>query len=333
MSFYQNVFGTEYNGYYIISDLKGYTLTFKVPANKNIGEYFICWNTGPFDLTGKTSLTFNISQDLNFKNWSSFTVNLGAITVVTASQIIDILNADATFANYFTASLYKTNQVGIRQKKPVTQFKSFISNTSAETVLRFNRFAGIADIPSYFDKDTIENTLDTPESNGLLIRLGKSITANTAANPSVVTCAGHGLNNGDTVYFVNSNSTPVLDGARVVTVINSNQFSVPVNVTTAGTMGEFLTQLEVDLLEDAGIDYSTMLTDYEHLKGRCGGFTFTKNTVDGSNRVTQSIIYTTGSVAGSLAKKIIYTYSGANTTPSSVMEIPHVLTAADLLTP
>ncbi len=65
----------------------------------------------------------------------------------------------------------------------------------------------------------------------------KTITANSLANPTVVSATAHGFETGDTVTIAGSNSTPTIDGSRVVTVINANSFSVPVNVTVAGTAG------------------------------------------------------------------------------------------------
>jgi hypothetical protein len=64
-----------------------------------------------------------------------------------------------------------------------------------------------------------------------------TITGNTAANPSVVTTGTHGLTSGQTVTITGSNSTPTLNGPRVVTVLSSTTFSVPVTVTVAGTAG------------------------------------------------------------------------------------------------
>lgn len=63
-----------------------------------------------------------------------------------------------------------------------------------------------------------------------------SITANTKANPTVVTSANHGLVSGQTVIITGSNSTPTIDGTHVVTVLTGNTFSVPVN-TSAGSAG------------------------------------------------------------------------------------------------
>jgi hypothetical protein len=65
-----------------------------------------------------------------------------------------------------------------------------------------------------------------------------AITANTLANPTVVTSAAHGLAAGTTSIVIGgSNSTPTIDGARTATYIGANTFSVPVNVTVAGTSG------------------------------------------------------------------------------------------------
>lgn len=334
MSFYLNPFN-DYYGYYTVGDSSSYKLTFKVPANKNMGEFFICWNSGPFDLSTKNVLTFNFAFDPAYKNWSSFSVNIAGATAsaTTAQEIVSILNTNSNFADWYTASIYNLNQVGIKQKRPAASFRTYISNTSAELVVKFNKKIGVADIPSYFEKDTIDNRFATDTANNTLIRLGKVITANTAANPTVCTSTAHGLSNGDTIYIANSNSTPTLDGARIVTVTGANTFTVPVNVTTAGTFAEFFTQTEYDILSDLGINYSTLLNDYEHLKGRCETFTFTINTLDGSSRIVKQITYATGATPGMLGKKTLYTYSGAATTPSTITEVPYVLTASDILTP
>jgi len=65
----------------------------------------------------------------------------------------------------------------------------------------------------------------------------KTIIGNTIANPTVVNVTAHGLETGDHVTISGSNSTPTLNGARVVTVTDANHFTVPVNVTVAGTAG------------------------------------------------------------------------------------------------
>lgn len=82
-----------------------------------------------------------------------------------------------------------------------------------------------------------------------------------------------------------------------------------------------------------GYDYTDEQEDWQLLKGRSGIFTFQKITVDGDDRIEEIIEYPAGAVAGDLARKIAYTYTGANTRPSQITEIPYVLESGDLVTP
>lgn len=66
------------------------------------------------------------------------------------------------------------------------------------------------------------------------------ITVITMANPTVVTSAAHGLVTGNMITVYDSDSTPTIDGERTVTVIDPNTFSIPVNVTVAGTTGSWI---------------------------------------------------------------------------------------------
>jgi hypothetical protein len=67
---------------------------------------------------------------------------------------------------------------------------------------------------------------------------GANISAISAANPSEITLTGaHGAASGDLAYFRNTNSTPALVGPYPITVTSSTKFTVPVNVTGAGTTG------------------------------------------------------------------------------------------------
>lgn len=69
--------------------------------------------------------------------------------------------------------------------------------------------------------------------------IGGMIQANSLANPTVITSIGHGLETGDTIVIFNSNSTPSIDGSQTVTYLTNDTFSVPVNVTVAGTSGTY----------------------------------------------------------------------------------------------
>jgi len=71
----------------------------------------------------------------------------------------------------------------------------------------------------------------------------EAIVGNSIANPTVVTMlAPHGLTTGDRIFFTASAvSSPLLTATpqQVVTVITDKTFSVPVNVTVAGTSGGY----------------------------------------------------------------------------------------------
>jgi hypothetical protein len=66
--------------------------------------------------------------------------------------------------------------------------------------------------------------------------ISAAITANSQANPTVVTCGVY-VPTGSTVTITGSNSTPLINGTYVATNVNSTSFSIPVNVTVAGTAG------------------------------------------------------------------------------------------------
>lgn len=68
---------------------------------------------------------------------------------------------------------------------------------------------------------------------------GGTITANTATNPTQVTSVAHGLQNGRMVIIIGSNSTPSIDGEYPVTVVDANNFTIPMAVTVPGTTGSF----------------------------------------------------------------------------------------------
>jgi len=334
MSFYQNLF-TEYLGIYTAGDSSGFKLSFKIPANPNFTQPMVNWTDGPYDLSVYSALTFNYAFDPQFKGWSSFSVSVAGSnpSQTTVFEIVNLLNSNTDFSQWYEAYVQNgSNRVAIKQKRPMTGFKTYISNIEAERVLKFNKAASIVDIPSYFDKDLIANRF-SPISNGCLIRLGKSITNISVNDPTEITCLNHGLNNGDVVFITNSNSTPSIDGEYSISVVDNNTFTISVSVSVAGNTGECFTVLENELLNTAGIDYTNLLSDYEHLKGRCEAFVFTKNTLDVSNRIITRINYAAGATTGMLGKKTIYTYSGASTTPDTIVEFPYILTDSDMLVP
>lgn len=74
-------------------------------------------------------------------------------------------------------------------------------------------------------------------------------------SPAKIVAAGHGLFTGDEIYLSSPNTTPAIRGKYAVTVIDPNEFTVPVNITvedpTTSDVFYFLAETESDNLEAA----------------------------------------------------------------------------------
>lgn len=273
MPFFQNVFDQEYQGYLLLADRK-LIPTFKVAPNKNLQSKQIAWNAGPYDFSSENILEFNFAWDAEFKNWASVSINVAGATpsATTALEVATALNNDPMFASMLVASVSSVpggSSVLISKNSSKKQnVKFYFSNSGAETVLGFNKQSGVAELPAYFERHTIDNVKNFEDSVGLLIRLDESDPIDQA------------------------------------------------------------------IIENAGLDPASMKEDWELLRGRASGlFTFQKLTVDGSDRITEIIEYPAGSIVGDFARKIKYVYTGGNTNPSQVTEIPYVLQSGDLVNP
>lgn len=275
MAFFQNLFNQEFRGNWVIGD-RQYSLTFVCPANRNTSDYQVAYNNGPWDFSSANTLTLNYLLDENLKNFSSLSINVNGAnpSETTVNEVVQALNSNSIFSELFLAESYTIsggNTVFIKTKVDSSKrkIKLWISNTGAEEKFRFNKHAGIAELPSYFERHTIENWKNFPDSVGQLILLDE-------------------------------------------------------------------TDLNVDakVIEDSGFVISDMQEDWQLIAGRASGtFTFQKLTVDGSNRITQIIEYPAGSKEGAFSRKINYIYSGSNTNPSEITQIPYVLKSGDLVSP
>jgi len=274
MAFFQNLFNQEFQGNWVIGD-RQYSMTFKCPPNVG-GDIQLAYNPGPWDLSAGGVLTINYSWDVNFKIYSPLSIDVTGSnpSATKPTEVVNILNADSTFASMFVAEVNKKQITGetvlIKPKsgRVKKEIKIWISNTGAEIKLKFNKKAGVAELPTYFARHTIDNRFSFPDSAGQLILLDES-------DPN--------------------------------------------------------DQL---IIEEAGFVPADMKEDWELLGGRASGlFSFQKMTIDGSDRISQIIEYPAGAKAGDFARKINYTYSGSNTNPSQVTEVPYVLTDSDLVTP
>lgn len=115
------------------------------------------------------------------------------------------------------------------------------------------------------------------------------ISSNSVASPSVVTTVvPHGRTTDDKVFIVGSNSTPVIDGTHTIIVLSTTAFSVPVNVTVAGTVGRMTiipqalkdAQSELAgqlLISDTTLDNSVSVQGLTSVKAGSVALTFKEN--------------------------------------------------------
>lgn len=190
MTFFMNPFNQEYKALFPQVDHHDFPkplITYTIPPNKNTSTAMVAWNVEPYDFSSLTDLTINYAIDSSLHFFASLVIDVSGATAgaTTAKEVVDALNANATFADLFSAKVQNvrersesepTKTVLIKSKKPQEGIKVYISNSGAESKLRFNKYAGIAEIPSYFSKDIISNYYNA-NSAGQLIKLDGTDTA------------------------------------------------------------------------------------------------------------------------------------------------------------
>jgi len=197
MSFFQNPFDQEFQGYLGVGD-KRTALTFIVPANVNKSDTILAWNVGPYDLSTDNTLTINYAWDSSNKNWAALVINIAGATAAatTVYEVVAILNANATFADMFTAEVVdyqngKTVMIKAKVGRAKRTIKVYISNSSAEKKLRFNKKAGVAELPTFLARHTIDNRFNFEDSAGMLVELNVA----DAVDQNIITEAGLDYNN------------------------------------------------------------------------------------------------------------------------------------------
>lgn len=196
MPFFQNVFGQEYQGFLNTGNDRNYSLTFKIAANQNNQDYQFAFNHEPYDLSTLPNLTINYAWDVDYKNWSSVTINVsGSVAADTkAFEVAAKLNSNSVFSSMYEARVVKNN--GFNHVLVVSKIgrakqiiKMYISNGGAERKIKFNKKAPVAELPCYFKRDTIENRFNFEPANNHLIMLDPS----DAVDAAILTDSGFGL--------------------------------------------------------------------------------------------------------------------------------------------
>lgn len=226
-------------------------------------------------VSGKTGIRVNVATNATANDVAEATRNVlsrypnewvitGATNNIISTNVIAGVTTNASAATSgFTITITQEgrgendaiNEVGLSNAVSPAQavdetsnsFINVVNKNSLETVYIYY-LSGLADIPgkmliegrslasSQFailsNNSTVGESFDPPITPDLFI------TGNTVANPTVVTTSSnHNLGSTDTAVIAFSNSTPNINGQFTITNLTATTFSIPVNVTIAGTSG------------------------------------------------------------------------------------------------
>lgn len=299
-----------------------------------LGTDFRLWNTLNINLlSALTGYSYTADQPSKQYDTNPSQYPLGgtptAVTnsvntaAVKASEIVAVLNADATFSSFWTASVYKGskgNQVMIRQKKQPSHFKFYVVNGYAEEVFKFNALAGVAELPEYFSRHTVGNYVNFPDCTGSLILLTPgiyesptallitsggvatypyAINISTGSSPNYLTnlvSTNHGLSAGWKIAVKKSDCYPSIDNTNLVvtSVTGADIFTVntgTITVAATGTRGYWTTMTNYNVIANArdsrgnllNYAFNSIKEDFDLLAGRASNYSTTIITYDLNN--------------------------------------------------
>jgi hypothetical protein len=364
MPFYQNPFAEEFRGNLLLGD-RSYHLTYPCPPHFGRGKAVLAslspGKDGIFNLSGSdavgnslSGLILHFAVDPTLSKFATIAIDcVGTDTAstMTVPQIVTNMNSDSEFSSWFTAVARSTKDTGggppfvihIKPKIPESNVKFYVDNVGAETVFRFNLKSGIAELPTYFTRHTVEEQLNFEDGTGMLIELSLDITdISIAGSAEITTREDHGLTTGNTVVIAGSNSTPIVDGEHSITVTGTDTFTVGVTTTVSGDRGFVMNEIQKDVIENAfnsqnknyGFLASEAQQDWELYQGGSGLFEFTHviSGVGAVSTTTIEIVYPAGARVGDLARKIFRELDGSGNTVN-VYEIPYTLEEGDISSP
>lgn len=183
------------------------------------------------------------------KSWEeSLPVGLAKVMLTTDGGVYDDRTAGAVltlqdkgttrqliswFATGYTSGAYAAMLDGTYAGKFMRKADSAgLTMANAEHTLTGNYYAGR--IVHGLTAETASSGNSQATSFDSTTMRPQAITNATVANPTVVTAPNHGLTSTDTILIAGSTTTPTIDGSRVVTVVDANTFTIPVNVTSGG---------------------------------------------------------------------------------------------------
>jgi hypothetical protein len=152
-------------------------------------------------------------------------------TVATNTFLVDVSGTPAQNINETAVNLIQIINTSSSNTTLYAYYTSSVEDLPGQILFEERAIGG----DEFFATSTAGSSFSPP------LPEEQTITSNSLANPTVITTpSAHGLTSGDIIQVYDSISTPTIDGERIVTVISPTTFSVPVNVTVAGTSGYYI---------------------------------------------------------------------------------------------
>jgi hypothetical protein len=241
------------NGNYFNNGLNlGLTST----KNVNVGDvvYQLQYIT-PYNFN---SLLQTLDLDTNVSKVLISSISTGSTVTVTTATNHTLANNDVAFISgtnslpiidgTYTITYISPTQFAVTPQYPVEAagtaagYVKYSYYNNLEAVGGDDMRSDLVNVATRLDADP---TLHGGYSN-LIQQLNLvAITSNSVADPTIITSPSNGLVNGRIIQISNNvGSVPSINNQYQVTVIDSNHFSVPVDVTLGGTGGTFNTENE-----------------------------------------------------------------------------------------
>lgn len=234
------------------STFSGNTIILPVVSNIAVGDVLYQSQTvGVFEFNG---LLQKLDDDVSLAVVNITSITTGSTQTITTSTNHNLTNGQYVklFSTNSTPSIdgtYKITFINTTQFTVTPGITVTIAGTSGKARFLYlnnlKAFAGddlkidLLTLTAKLDSDP--NTIYKNYTSDISPKSG-SITAITAANPTIITSAGHGLKSNRVIDIIGSNSNPTIDGTRTVTVTSSSTFTIPVSVISVGSSGTFTTE-------------------------------------------------------------------------------------------
>lgn len=300
MAFFQNPFAAEFRCNLLLSD-RQYNITFVIPGNAGRGDDLVmAWNPPPYDLgindaDGNPRAFLNITFAQDRDDFRNW--NTISLDITTTAANVNAVTLDEIVSALNSNIAFNSFFIAFVQPPAIVRTpggpRIIIKQRNPVCSLKFFIVNGQAEEALRFN-------------------------ARAGVAEAICTCSR------DTI----ANRFLYPEGANHIIQLDPQ--------AAGGT--SFVDNAVISLATDKkgnplNLNPANPLRDDELLAGRSGLFVFKQITVDVLDRITRIIEYQAGAEEGDLGKRIDFTYTGANTNPDQITEVPHCLLPADFVTP